>query len=349
MVTHADEKYMKRALYLAQRGGIRVRPNPLVGAVLVKNDCVIGTGYHQYYGGPHAEIYALKKAQRNAKRSTLYVTLEPCNHTGKRPPCSEAIISAGITTVYIAMKDPNPVVSGKGIQKLKKAGINVTVGLCENQAKEINKVYIKNILKNEPFVILKMAQTVDGKTASKTGDSKWISDTLSRNLVHQWRSESEAVMVGAQTVKHDNPSLTSHGKGRNPIRIIIDQKNCIKKSPYIFDNKVKTIIISKNTSPFKLAYKGNRFNLKHIIKNLYKLGIYQLIVEGGGSLNASALEDGIVDEIRFFISPKLLGGRDALTAVEGNGITRIRNAVKISHMTHEQIGSDILITGRIGG
>lgn len=347
MDTKKDEQWMKTALNLAERGGIKVRPNPMVGAVVVKNNRITGSGYHKQYGGAHAEIGALQAAGNMASNASLYVTLEPCDHTGKTPPCTDAIISSGIKRVIIAMKDPNPLVSGAGIKKLKSSGIAVTVGLLENDARSINKVYIKNVRTHEPFVILKMAQTLDGKTASRSRDSKWISNSVSRRLVHAWRSESEAVLVGSHTAQIDDPTLTSHGKGRNPLRIIIDQHNSLDRSLNIFNNKSKTLIISQNTSPFKLNFKQGRFNLKYIMKELFKIGIYQLLIEGGGTLNSFALEDDIVDEIRFFISPKIVGGKDALTAVEGHGISKIKQAVPVKNWSYEPVAGDLLIKGSI--
>lgn len=348
MFTENDKNWMQKALSLAGKGGHNVRPNPLVGAVIVKNSYLVGSGYHKQHGGPHAEIIALKKAGKHAKGAMMYLTLEPCNHYGKTPPCTDAIISSGIKKVIAAMRDPNPKVSGKGIKKLKSQGVDISVGLLGDCAQEINRVYIKNITKNEPYVILKMAQTLDGKIASHTGDSKWISDECSRNLSHRWRAQSEAVMVGSNTVLKDNPRLTSHGMGRDPLRVIIDPDKKILKYLKVFDNKGNVLVVSENTlSNFKSNRSNGRINLKNICKELFKRGIYQLIIEGGGTLSAYALEDGIVDEIRFFIAPKILGGKDALTSVEGKGISRISKAIKVKQWTYETVGSDLLVRGYI--
>lgn len=347
MYTSEDIKYMKTALSLAVKGGYYVRPNPMVGAVIVKNKRIIGSGYHRKFGKPHAEIYALKQAGNKAKGSTMYVTLEPCGHYGKTPPCTEAIIKYGIKKVIIAMKDPNKRGPGKGIRTLRKHKIIIQLGLLKQEAELLNKVYIKNITRNEPYVILKMAVTFDGKIASHTGMSQWISCDESRRLVHLWRSESEAVMVGSNTVKKDDPMLTSHGFGRDPTKIIIDPQSQTHKNSKLFKSKSKTEIVSKNTVPYKDMFKGTILNLKKLLKYLYKRSVYQLIIEGGGNLNASAFTYKIIDEVRFFIAPKIIGGANAITSVEGKGIDNIANAIKIKNWSYETVGSDILIKGYI--
>jgi diaminohydroxyphosphoribosylaminopyrimidine deaminase/5-amino-6-(5-phosphoribosylamino)uracil reductase len=336
---------MQLALSLAKKGGIRVRPNPLVGAVIARHNAIIGTGYHKQYGKAHAEINALNTALTSVKNASLYVTLEPCNHVGKTPPCTQTIINAGIKKVIIAMKDPNPLVAGKGITHLRKHGIDVSIGLLQKEAENLNRVFIKNITKQEPYVILKMAETLDGKIASYTGDSKWVSGEKSRDIVYQWRSESEGILVGLNTIIKDNPQLSSHGKGRDPLRIAIDPHNKITNEFKIYDNKSKSLIISYNTFKKYGIFNGKTVNLKKLMKYLYKIGIYQLLIEGGGELNASAFNYDIVDEIRFFIAPKIVGGRKAITPVEGRGIPYMKDAITINEWSCEKTGEDFLIKG----
>jgi len=359
------ELFMKEALRLARRGAGRVSPNPLVGAVIVKNNTVIARGYHECYGGPHAEINALRHARGNAKGATLYINLEPCCHYGKTPPCTDALVASGIAKVFVGMVDPNPVVSGQGIKKLQQAGIEVEVGLLEDQCRQLNEVFIKYITKKVPFVTLKAAMTLDGNIATVTGDSKWISCEASRKLVHILRSQSDAVMVGSGTVLADDPLLTVRLEKKslkNPLRVIVDGKLRIPLTSKILQPNLAegTIIVtapSRASSPkanqiaetgariLSASLKNGQINLRALMKKLGAMGIASLLLEGGSELNAAALAEGIVDKIIFFYAPKIIGGRNAVRVVGGSGIAALRNALLVRDLNLRRVGSDVVMTG----
>ena len=308
-----DEFYMDMALKLAQKAQGRTSPNPMVGAVIVKNNRIIGKGFHKKAGLAHAEINALRQAGKNAKGAVLYVTLEPCCFFGKTPPCTDAIIKAGIKKVIIAAKDPNPLNNGKGIAVLKNNKINVVSGVLEKESRRLNEVFEKYITTRMPFVILKMAQTLDGKIATKTGNSKWIFGEKSRRLVHKLRKQVDAVMVGANTARIDKPRFK--------------------------DSKMKIIVRS--------ARKNRKIDLNRLLKNLGKKQVTSILCEGGGGLAWSLLSEKLVDKILFFIAPKIIGGKYAITSVEGKGIDTLDNAIRLKNMTVKTIGDDILIEGYI--
>lgn len=355
---------MKRAITLAVKGQGKVNPNPLVGAVIVKDGKIIGEGYHKKYGEAHAEINALNSLNESSKGATIYVTLEPCSHFGKTPPCVSKIIDSEISRVVIGMKDPNPLVAGRGIKKLKEAGIEVTIGVLEEQCRKINEVFIKYITTKIPFVVLKTAMTIDGKIATKTGQSKWITSEESRKLVHSIRNSMAGIMVGVNTVIEDNPELTCRiTNGRNPYRIIVDSKLRIPiDSKVVINNSDnKTIIAttnkgnkeklklleSKGIKMLLIGEKDGQVSLKELINKLGQVGVDGVLIEGGGSINFSALESGIVDKIMFFVAPKIIGGSEAKTPVEGEGVTTVNDAFKLSNLNVHTIGTDILIEGYI--
>ncbi len=364
-----EKRYMLRALALAERAKGLTHPNPMVGCVIAKGNKIISEGFHTRFGAAHAEVEALKKAGQKAKGACLYVNLEPCAHFGKTPPCTDAIIKSGIKKVFIAMHDPNPINNGKGAKMLESSGIKVKSGICENQAKDLNASFIKYITKGSPFVTLKMAQSLDGKIATKTGDASWISSASSRRLVHLWRKQADAVMVGAGAVLKDDPLLTARTgdrnqkpKGRQPIKIIVDSGLKIPLSAKIFSKKspAKTIIITsknapknkirallnkKNTEILAFDSRDGKINLKNAMKLLAKKGIINIMIEGGGELTGSALTQGIVDKVLFFVAPKIIGGRSAKTSVEGDGVGRAADALTIKNLTVEKIGPDYLFTG----
>lgn len=365
--TKSNEYYMNIALDLAKKGEGAVNPNPLVGAVVVKNGEILGNGYHKFYGGPHAEVYALKEAGEEARGADIYVSLEPCSHYGKTPPCAEAIVKAGIKRVVIAMQDPNPLVAGRGIGILRENGIEVITGVLEEEARVLNEVFIKYIMKKEPFVILKTAMTLDGKIATFTGDSRWISGEESREYSHKIRNKLMGIMVGIGTIIKDNPLLTTRLKEENcksPKAIIIDSKLSIPLEANIletlkereiiiactdeFDNEKKSILEQKGVRII-VAHKdeNNKVDLKYVIKELGKLGIDSILLEGGGNLNFSALNSGIVDKVMCFIAPKLLGGESSKTPVEGKGIEKIKDAIKVNNITYKTMGNDLLLEGYI--
>lgn len=360
------EKYMKIALELAKKGSGYTNPNPLVGAVIVKNNKIIARGYHACYGKDHAEINAFKNAIENVKGATMYVTLEPCSHYGKTPPCAKAIVKKGIKKVVIAMKDPNPVVSGKGIEILQKNDIEVITGVMEEETIIMNEIFIKYITTKQPYCILKTAMTLDGKIATKTGDSKWITDEISREYVHQLRHRVSGIMVGIGTVLKDNPQLTTRlkeKKGTNPVRIIIDTNAKIPLNSNVMNinDSAKTIIATtKKANKNKLEQikekgakiiitplKDGQIDLKYLIIELGKMNIDSILIEGGSTLNYSALKEGIIDKVLTFIAPKIIGGQQAYTPVGGEGIKLLKNCIQLDKLNVTQLKEDILLEGYI--
>lgn len=346
---------MKMALLLAKK--VDPFPNPRVGAVLVKDDVILGKGFHKAAGLPHAEIEAIQNAKEKAadpniaKGATLYITLEPCSHTIKRTsPCTEAIIANGISKVVFANTDPNPLVSGADV--LRASAIEVVGPVAAEEERKINGQYIANISK-KPFCAIKMAMSADGKTATKSGDSKWISGKDARNFVQKMRSEFDGVMVGAGTIKADNPRLTSRIKdGRDPYRIIVDSDLCIPQDSNVLQNKDgKTIIATTEKAPKnRISEMENVFicgkekvNMKKLICGLNAMGIKKILLEGGSELNASALDAGIVNKLYIFIAPKIIGGQNAKGVVGGVGIEKMTQARKIKLVKTKKIGDDLLL------
>lgn len=318
---------MMRCIQLAQKGKGYVSPNPLVGCVIVKNGRIISEGFHAKYGGLHAEADAIQKARKrktDLKGSALYVNLEPCVHFGKTPPCSDKIIECGISEVVIGGKDPNPVVSGKGIKKLKKHGVKVRSGVLEYECEALNKFFFKYIKTGIPYVTLKAAQTLDGKIADEKYSSKWISGIESRTIVHRLRSEYDAVLVGNNTVEHDDPELTvRHVKGRNPYRIVIDSTLSLSLNKKVFSdahNRLTIVLASERASQkralalekrgvtvFYCKLKNGLLDLKDALRKLGKFGIASVLVEGGATTYSEFLNQKMVDEILLFTSPKIMG------------------------------------------
>ena len=357
---------MNLALDISKKGYGLVNPNPLVGAVIVKENRIIGTGYHKYFGGNHAEVNAFINATEDVEGATMYITLEPCSHFGKTPPCANKIVSKKIKKVVIAMLDPNPLVAGKGVKILVDNGIDVEVGMLKDKAEMINEVFIKYITTKLPFVLMKTAMTLDGKISTYSGDSKWISGEKSREVVHEIRHRYSAVMVGIGTAIVDNPSLTArrkNQKSKQPIRIIVDShgKILLDSKIVLTAKKYKTILVTtsqisikkenkikeKGIEIIKTSTKNNHVNLKELIKILGEKGIDSVLIEGGGTLNFSALEEGIVDKIMTFISPKIVGGITAKTSVDGKGFPFISSAINIKNLKVNVLGEDILLTGYI--
>lgn len=347
---------MKRALRLARRG--RTSPNPMVGAVVVKEGRVIGEGYHPRAGEPHAEVLALRAAGSLAVGADLYVTLEPCCHQGKTGPCTDAVISAGIRKVYAAMVDPYPEVAGKGIETLRAAGVEVEVGLLESEARELNRGFIKCVTCGRPFVLWKAAMTLDGKIATRTGDSRWISGEASRAYVHRLRAQSDAIVIGIGTVLADDPSLTVRGcREQNPIRIVVDSEGRVPADAKVLNGEAKTIIVTKRTAPEanldKLWSAGvrilgvrdidGRIDLGYLLGELGKMGINNVLLEGGGELAASMIASGLVDRGLIFVAPKIAGGRDAKSPVEGEGIELMADALSTSKPRVRRFGDDIAL------
>lgn len=362
----SKKELMYHALELANRARGRTSPNPMVGAVIEKNGEIVGKGYHKKTGTPHAEVHSIRDAGEQAKGSTMYVTLEPCCHWGRTPPCTKAIIEAGIKSVVVAMFDPNPRVSGKGIAELQEHGIDVQVGLLESEAEKLNEAYIKYVKTGLPFVIMKTAMSLDGKIATVSGDSKWISSKKSRKRVHEIRDSVDAICVGINTVLRDNPRLTtrlSNRECKDATRIVLDSKARIPLDARILhlDSLAPTIIATtENASAEKLeqikstgaevivipAFE-NRVDLSLLIKLLGKRNMLSVLIEGGGEINASALNFGVVDKVMYFIAPKIVGGLTAPSPVGGKGVDRICDAIKLCNIEMSKIGDDFLIEGYI--
>ena len=359
------EFYMKKALELAEKGRGTTSPNPMVGALIVKNGKIIASAYHRRPGGLHAEAIALKRAGKKAKGATLYANLEPCAHIGRTPPCSKAIIKSGIKEVYCSMIDPNPLNNGKGKKELEKNGVKVRVGILNKEAVKLNKVFIKYVTKNMPFVTIKAAESLDGKIATKTMDSKWITTQASRDYSHALRSEMDAVLVGVNTIIRDNPILTSR-KNKSPIKIVLDSNLRVSESANIFSKKspglnivailrksLKIPHILKKTWRFNkkgilviaCPGKNSRIDMEWLLKELAELEISRLLVEGGGDTIAGFLEQGLADRILFFIAPKIIGGRNAVTSVEGRGVDKVSQAIELKNVKVEMIEGDILVSG----
>jgi len=355
---------MKEALDLAAKARGRTSPNPLVGALVVKDGQIIGRGYHQKAGGPHAEVFALEEAGEKARGATLYVTLEPCSHHGRTPPCTEKVVAAGIKKVVVAMVDPNPKVAGRGLEQLKAAGVEVEVGLGEAEAKHLNEVFLKYITTGRPFIILKTGMSLDGKIATRSGDSRWITSEESRAYVHQIRDQVDAIMVGIGTILKDDPQLTTrlpNGQGKDPIRVIVDSSAQIPLSCKVLtqDSPAQTIIATTTkASPEKvdlLAAKGVRVlvieeknghvSMHKLMEELGKLEISSLLVEGGSSINGAVIRDKLVDKVFFFIAPQIIGGESAPSPIGGIGVETIKEVVKLKDYQMRCIGPDFLIEG----
>ena len=351
---------MRRAIELAKKGGGYVHPNPLVGCVVVKDDEIIAEGYHEKYGEFHAERNALTRCQSETKGASLYVTLEPCCHYGKTPPCTEIIIEKGIKKVFVGILDPNPLVAGKGVKILQDAGIEVEVGLCEDEIRELNKVFLKYITTKRPYVIMKTAMTLDGKIAAYTGDSRWVTNEESRKLVHQLRSEMAGVIVGIGTVLADDPMLNVRleGNSHQPIRIVVDSNLRIPvDSQLVKTAKEYRTIVATTKSLADFADSGveilecqsnnDHVDINDLMTKLGSMGIDSLLLGGGGTLNAAFLEAGCVDEVWAFIAPKIIGGEGAKTPVSGKGIEKMDNAIQLQEIDTQNVNGDILIKGKI--
>lgn len=355
---------MKRALELAEKGIGKVNPNPLVGAVIVKDNKIIGEGYHERYGEAHAERNAVKNAIEDVAGSTIYVTLEPCAHYGKTPPCVDLIIEKKFKKVVIGMTDPNPLVAGKSIDKLRENNIEVITGVLENQCRAMNEVFIKYITSKIPFVILKAGISLDGKIATCTGQSKWITSSEARIHAHRLRNKMRGIMVGVNTVISDNPELTYRGEddGRNPVRIVVDSNLRVPiDSEVIRNNNGNTIVacIKGSNEPKKqllldagvrvieTGHKDGRVDLKELMIKLGQENIDSILIEGGGTLNFSALNEGIVDKVRFYISPKIIGGEKSRNSIAGNGFKTLDECVKLENMSYEKLGDEFIAEGYI--
>ncbi|MDH4161161.1 MAG: bifunctional diaminohydroxyphosphoribosylaminopyrimidine deaminase/5-amino-6-(5-phosphoribosylamino)uracil reductase RibD [Nitrospirota bacterium] len=360
-----DEQYMDLALQLAAKAKGRTSPNPLVGAVVVKNGKVIASGWHQKAGEPHAEAIALRKAGKAAQGATLYVTLEPCSHTNKRtPPCAPLVITSGVKRVVVAMIDPNPQVSGGGLKAIKRAGIKVTTGVLKDEAEKLNEAFVKRMATGLPFVTMKIAQTLDGKIATAKGESKWITGPDAREAGHYLRDTHDAILVGINTVLKDDPSLTTRiPGGRDPIRVVVDSSLRIPMKAKIITQRssartiVATVDGASESKLRKLEAAGvevvitraaqGRVDLKDLMKKLGMRSIMSLLIEGGAEVHASALKAGIVDKAVIFIAPMLMTGKDSLCSIGGRSPAKLAQAVKFSEAEVDTVGDDLMVEGYI--
>jgi diaminohydroxyphosphoribosylaminopyrimidine deaminase/5-amino-6-(5-phosphoribosylamino)uracil reductase len=357
------EYYMNLAIRLALKAQGKTSPNPMVGALVVKNGKIVGKGYHEKAGSSHAEVIALDEAEKKSRGACLYVTLEPCAHFGKTPPCVDRIIKSGIKEVVVGMLDPNPLNNGKGIHILKQNKIKVQAGFLENRLRKINEVFIKYITKRMPFVTVKVGQSLDGKIATKSGDSKWITSDKSRVYAHRLRRNYDAIMVGVNTILRDNPMLDTWFYYRYPIKVVVDSQLSTPEDANIFSKNRPVIIATLYNQPgqetdnrrilaakariLEVKEKEGQINLKDMLKKLAQLGIANILVEGGGTLIGSFFDEGLVDKVLFFISPKIIGGKEALSSIMGRGISRIDRAVKLKDVKLKKIGEDFLIEGYV--
>lgn len=352
-----DHYFLSHALRLAKKGIGRTYPNPLVGAVIVKNGKIIGHGYHKKAGFPHAEQEALKGVTESPKGATLYVNLEPCDHQGKTPPCTNAIIQAGIKKVICCTLDPNPLVHGKGLAKLQANGIETSVGLLEKEARSLNEAFFSFHEKKRPFIAIKFATSLDGKIATKTKDSKWITNEKARIFARKLRSEYQAILVGINTVLLDNPHLGTRRKGRpDPIRIILDSTLKIPfESQVLRDTNIIIATTRKANKEKKkkllengitiLTFETNTISLKVLLNELYKREIINVLVEGGSSTIGSFVDEKLVDSIYAFYAPVIIGGEKGLSAVGGQGSDSIANAMRFSSMSFRYFGDNYVIYG----
>ncbi|HEX5646194.1 MAG TPA: bifunctional diaminohydroxyphosphoribosylaminopyrimidine deaminase/5-amino-6-(5-phosphoribosylamino)uracil reductase RibD [Nitrospira sp.] len=364
-----DYHYMTLALRLAAKGRGTASPNPMVGALVVKQGKIIGQGFHLCPGLPHAEILALRQAGSRARGATLYVTLEPCSHLKKRtPPCVPEILRSGVRRVVIAMTDPNPLVKGKGTAALRRAGLSVTIGIVRAAAEELNRAYVHWMKTKRPHVILKAGMTFDGKIATASGESKWITGTQSRAEVHQLRGQMDAVLVGIGTVRADDPSLTARvGRDlkkmapRQPLRIVVDSALRLPLTARILSQQqnAKTIVATTHSAPASrkrallkrgievLSLPGLRrkVSLPALMDELGKRGVTSLLVEGGGEINAAMLNTGLVQHVRLYLAPMLLGGADAKGVIGGKSPARLASALKLRNVTTRSIGEDLVLEG----
>lgn len=359
-----DEKYMRLAMQLAGNAIGRTSPNPLVGAVIVKDNRVVGCGWHRKAGTPHAEVHALNQAGELAQGADVYVTLEPCAHYGKTPPCAKALVEAKVKNVYGGLLDVNPKVAGKGFKILEDAGIHVEYGFLQDELRKQNEVFFKWIEHKKPFVVLKAAMTLDGKIATATGQSKWITNETSRAYGYKLRDIYDGIMVGINTVIEDNPILTARvDGGKNPIRIVVDSSLRIDiNANVVQDKSAKTIIATTDKADkdkiLKLQAqdvdvivvdkdKNDKVDIEKLLDILGQQNICSILVEGGATLSGSFVAKKLVDKVYFFIAPKIVGGKEAKTPVAGTGILNLQEALALKDIQIEKLEEDILIIGRV--
>ena len=353
-------KYMAEALNLAGLALGNTSPNPLVGAVIVNTGETVGRGYHHRAGTPHAEVHALRQAGESARGATVYVTLEPCSHYGRTPPCAHALISAGVSKVVIAMQDPNPLVAGTGIKLLRNAGIEVIVGDMEQEARRLNEVFIKYITTQTPFVVFKTAMSLDGKIATSQGDSRWITGEPAREFVHTLRHQYDAIMVGINTVLTDDPQLTCRMPGgKDPVRLVVDSKLRLPLAAKVLSSSPSSSLIVGTTQLAAkakitelerlgvqvLVYEGAQVPLPQFMLDLGQLGVTGILLEGGSTLGWSMLAQNLIDKVHFCIAPKLIGGTQSPGPIGGQGFASLQDCLQLQDLQVDKIGSDFIFTG----
>ncbi|NER25684.1 MAG: bifunctional diaminohydroxyphosphoribosylaminopyrimidine deaminase/5-amino-6-(5-phosphoribosylamino)uracil reductase RibD [Symploca sp. SIO1C2] len=356
-VTPFDRTMMQRCIELARKALGRTTPNPLVGAVIVRDGKIIGEGFHPAAGQPHAEVFALRDAGEQARGATIYVNLEPCNHYGRTPPCSEALVKAGVAKVVVGMVDPYPKVSGGGIDRLRAAGIEVVVGVEEAACRQLNEAFIHRILYQRPLGILKYAMTLDGKIAASSGHSKWVTSQESRNYVHQLRSACDAVIVGSNTVLADNPYLTSHNpKLPNPLRVVMSRHLNLPMNANLWQtSQASTLVLTEAGANPDLQQWLKKKGVEvvelqlltpgQVMAYLYERQLSSVLWECGGTLAASAINDGTVQKVLAFIAPKIIGGKSAPSPVGDLGLATMTDALNLERVTWRQLGSDYVMEG----
>ncbi len=361
MIQH--EKYMKRCIELAKLGEGRVSPNPLVGSVVLdKEGNVAAEGYHEKYGESHAEVNALNLAGERAKAGTLYINLEPCSHHGKTPPCADRVVESGVKSLVIGMTDPNPLVAGRGIQKVRSAGIEVTENVLSRECKKLNEIFIKNITLEKPFVAIKTASTMDGKIAAYTGKSKWITSEPAREEVHRLRNKYDAIITGSATVIADNPALDCRiPEGQNPVRIIVDSGLITPGNSRVYrDDGVRVMVATFENSTGREKYPehvkflecphlNRKINPEFLVNELYNTGINSIMIESGAKLNGAFLQQKLVDKIYFFLAPKLMGDKNALSSFEGFTAKNPDECIKLEFQDIKSFPPDLMIEGYING
>lgn len=357
VITEFDRAMMQKCLQLARQALGRTAPNPLVGSIVVKDGEIVGQGFHPGAGQPHAEVFALREAGAKAQGATVYVNLEPCNHYGRTPPCTEALIAAGVAKVVVGMVDPNPRVCGEGIARLRTAGIEVQVGVEEEASRQLNQAFIHRVLYQRPFGILKYAMTLDGKIAATTGHSAWVTTPESRDRVHQLRSVCDAIIIGGNTVRRDNPLLTSHGvSDRNPLRVVMSRSLDLPEECQLWEiEQANTIIFTQTGSNVQLQQKLKDRGVEIIelssltpiavMENLYQRGLSQVLWECGGVLAAAAIADGTVQKVMVFIAPKIIGGQNAPSPIGDLGLLKMTDALQLNDVRCSAIGTDFLLEG----
>ncbi|GAB4131748.1 MAG: bifunctional diaminohydroxyphosphoribosylaminopyrimidine deaminase/5-amino-6-(5-phosphoribosylamino)uracil reductase RibD [Cyanobacteria bacterium J069] len=351
-----DRQMMRRCLELAQRARGKTAPNPMVGAVVVQAGQIVGEGFHPQAGQPHAEVFALRDAGDRATGATVYVSLEPCSHYGRTPPCADALIAAGVARVVVGMVDPNPQVAGRGLEKLRAAGIAVTVGVEEAACQALNEPFVYRITHQTPLGILKYAMTLDGKIATTTGHSAWVTSPASRQMVHDLRAGCDAVIVGGNTVRRDNPLLTSHGRGHNPLRVVMSRQLDLPADAQLWQTaETPTVVFTETGANPDFQQHLQKLGVEMVelpdltpaavTANLYTRGAMSVLWECGGTLAATAIADGSIQKVLAFIAPKLIGGAAAPSPIGDLGLTLMTQGIALDRVQWRAIGQDLLVEG----